>query len=90
MRQRNVEKDEEETPGPGGYDIKSKAVEGKSPSMKKRPKTLLINNNNVPGPGKYEPKLPLSGRVFKIGTSDHKNFEDVKFQNLTGPGTYDP
>lgn len=30
MRQRNVEKDEEETPGPGGYDIKSKAVEGKS------------------------------------------------------------
>ena len=30
MRKRNVEKDEDETPGPGGYDIKSKAIEGRS------------------------------------------------------------
>jgi len=26
-------------------------------------------------------KNALSGRVFKIAKSDHKNFEDVKFQN---------
>ena len=58
--------------------------------MKKRPKTLLINNNNVPGPGKYNLKTSNSERVVKIGKSDHQNYEDVRFYNETGPGTYDP
>lgn len=30
MRQRTSEKEVDKTPGPGGYDIKSKAIEGKS------------------------------------------------------------
>jgi hypothetical protein len=30
MRKRAEERQEEETPGPGGYEIKSKAIEGKS------------------------------------------------------------
>jgi hypothetical protein len=58
--------------------------------MAKRHKTLLINENKVPGPGKYNPKVPLTGRISKIGNSDHLNCEDVKFRNKTGPGTYDP
>ena len=58
--------------------------------MKKMQKTIFINNNNVPGPGKYQPRVPVSGRFSKIGKSDHKNFEDIRFYNQTGPGTYNP
>ena len=30
MRHKRLERENEDTPGPGGYDIKSKAIEGKS------------------------------------------------------------
>jgi len=30
----------------------------------------------------------MSGRTFKIGRSNHLNFDDVRFFNLNGPGSY--
>ncbi len=49
----------EETPGPGKYDIKSKAVEGVKPSIKKRFKTEITKDDDVPGPGEYNPEKIL-------------------------------
>lgn len=81
-------------PGPGNYDIHSKAVEGSKYSIAGKTHDLLSKKReSLPGPGSYDyrtfEKTIRHDPSFSMGTSKRHN-QSFSGAQIPGPGNYNP
>ncbi|OMJ68979.1 hypothetical protein SteCoe_33427 [Stentor coeruleus] len=79
-----------ETPGPGAYDVKPKAMEG--PKFTMQGKNLKEHIDKIPGPGHYDQDINNVNAkdrspAYKLGTA--ARIEEKKLLQNPGPGQYD-